>query len=94
MAPVQPKTFWAVSSAPPNPGGGSAVLAEAVKPLWRTRFEACFELVETQRVSWRDGWSRRSGADEATEDVRGWAKRERLFQPKGAEGRRSPLHVR
>ena len=83
-----------MSSAPPNPGGGSAVLAEAVKPLWRTRFEACFELVETQRVSWRDGWSRRSGADEATEDVRGWAKRERLFQPKGAEGRRSPLHVR
>jgi hypothetical protein len=44
--------------------------------------------------SWRDGRSRRDGAGVATESVRGWAKRERLFQPKGEEGQRSPLHGR
>jgi hypothetical protein len=45
-------------------------------------------------VSWRDSWSCRDGAGAATENVRGWAKRERLFQPKGEEGQRSPLHGR
>jgi hypothetical protein len=35
-----------------------------------------------------------AGADEATENVSGWAKRERLFQLEGEEGRRSPLHAR
>lgn len=94
LAPVRPKTFRVVCDAPPNPEGGSAALAKPVKRSRGSSFEACFGRVEMRGGSWRDGRSRRDGAGAATGNVRGWVKRERLFQPKGEEGRRLTPHAR
>jgi hypothetical protein len=82
--PAQFEAFWIVSGASPNPSRASAILVGQVK-------RQCGGVAAMRRTARATGGCRAAGAAAggacpATENVRGWATRARLFQLHGAEG--------